>query len=129
MNKGYVILEIGWEYNDETYNSGNYGEKYEAPKEIFLDKDRAEKIINKKNIDAFKNRELGVYLGEDIEYYLSKGFSDDDLYKYIKETFDVELNEDWFNFSVPEDATDEQVEGLMKIIKLRFFTLKEVSIG
>ena len=30
-----MILEIGWEYNDEYYSTGNYGETYEAPEEVF----------------------------------------------------------------------------------------------
>lgn len=33
-NKGYIVLEIGFEYNDEYYHTGNYGAMYEAPKKV-----------------------------------------------------------------------------------------------
>lgn len=61
MKKGYVILEIGWEYNDEYYHTSNNGEMYEAPKELYLDKAKAEAECLKREINSFRGQSLGVY--------------------------------------------------------------------
>ena len=42
--KGYMVLEVGWEYNDEGYNNSG---GFESPTEVYLDKETADKAYNK----------------------------------------------------------------------------------
>jgi hypothetical protein len=126
MNKGYIVLEVGWEYNDEYYYSGN-GNTYEAPSEVFTDKEKADALCKKRNIKAYKGTELASYI-QDLGDELVRGYSEDDIYDYIEKTFGEEANREYFEYSVPMDATDKQVEGLMKMLKLRFFVVKSVNI-
>jgi len=62
QKKAYTVLEIGWEYNDEYYSTGNNGETYEAPQEIFLDEKKAKTEWLKKEIEAYRGQSLGHYI-------------------------------------------------------------------
>jgi len=128
MKKGYIILEIGWEYNDEYYTTGNYGEMYEAPTEVFMDKKLAQAECDKRELESFRGVNLSSYLGEDLDSYLANSASEDDLFKYVKDTFDVDMEDDFY-FDIPNKATDEQIKGLMEILTLRFHSLKEITIN
>ena len=46
--KGYIVLEAGFEYDDESYSVGNYGPTYEQPKKCLL--------IKKKRLFFGKNK-------------------------------------------------------------------------
>ena len=65
MKKGYVILEVGWEYNDEYYSTNNNGDTYEAPNEVFFDKTKAEQEMEKRQIKSYKENHLMSYFGEE----------------------------------------------------------------
>jgi len=64
----------------------------------------------------------------DLENYLD-GISIADLYKYFKDVFGVELDDEYeYEYEVPTKATDEQIEGLIKIMSIRFYKLHEITI-
>lgn len=125
---GYLVLEIGWEYDDSFHSTGNNGETYEAPKEIFLDKEDAEAYLIKKEIEAFRGRELGSYIGEEgIEEILLSDMKT--LSEYVLENFKMDLGaDDFYNFKIPKKASDEAVIGLLKLITLRFYQLIKIPI-
>lgn len=95
-----------------------------------MDKDKAKAEWLKKEIDAFRGNELSSYIGEeDISHSLANGVSEGELISYFKETFGQEIDpDDYYEMSVPSKATDEQIEGLIKLMSLRFFKLHEITI-
>lgn len=128
--KAYTVLEIGWEYNDEYMHTGNDGDTFVAPSEVFLDKEKAEAEWLKKEIDAFRGQELAMYIGEqDLSHYLVDGVSEEEFIKFIKETFDIEVDiDDYYEIYIPKTATDEQIKELINLMTLRFYKLHELTI-
>lgn len=119
---GYLVLEKGWEYNDEYYtNNGSF----EAPEEIYLEKAQANIALNKKELAAFRSSDLSGYM-EDINDYLEEGVDYEQVYEYMKETFNSNITE--YEFEIPQKATDAEIEGLLELITLRFFTLQKIKI-
>lgn len=125
MKKGYVILEIGYEYNDEIYHTGNYGESYEAPNKIYTDKVKADADLVTKNLEKFKGLELGYYCyGIDEITHDEQGLID-----FLNNELKMNVKEDEFwDVHLPNDMTDEQCKALMKLINLEFYTIHEVEI-
>lgn len=122
---GYVILPIGWEYNDEVYHTGNYGETYEKPTSVILNKEKAQTKLKESEINHFKGTTLGMY------GYGADEFSNDPdaLIEFFNKEFDEEIEPDGYSeFGVPSDATDDQIERLMKIVTVRFYEMVEVEI-
>lgn len=129
MKKGYVILEVGWEYDDESYSTAD---TFEAPNEIFLDKKKAETEFIKREIKAYRNSTINHYAGYDgLENYLNQSVSMEELIKYAKDNFDIDMTDedDYYEFNIPKNATDKQVEGLINMLSLRFNELHEVNIN
>jgi hypothetical protein len=120
--KGYVVLEVGYEYNDEYYHTGNNGETYEAPKKVFINKDKAEIELHKKNMEHLRGLDLGRY-GYILEDICKKGKAK--KLEKICEQLEINIEE---GDDIPKDATDEQINEILKCLDLEFFTLVEVEI-
>lgn len=56
--KGYLVLEVGYEYNDEYYHTGNYGTTYEAPDTIYLTKEAAMEVLKQKKAKTLVDMEV-----------------------------------------------------------------------
>ena len=56
---GYVIQEIGYEYNDEYYYRGESGGG--TPKKIIINKDIAERTLMQLEIEKWRGEDLGYY--------------------------------------------------------------------
>lgn len=127
--KAYMILEIGWEYNDEYYSTGD-GETYEAPEEIFLDKNKAAEALLKKEIAAYRYSDLQGYIGEnDLSDFCEGKTQPEDIFKFFKDEFDDEIDEDdYYELEVPSNATDAQIKKLLGMLTLRFFKLHTITI-
>lgn len=63
----YVVSEVGWEYNDETYYRPESGGGH--PKNVFLVKQEAETFCQEKNINELKNIFLNKPLYGSINEY------------------------------------------------------------
>ena len=127
----YTVLEIGWEYDDESYHTGNYGETYEAPNEIFLDKEKAKAEWLKREIKAYKGNNLAQYTnGDDFASLLVRGVDEDDVIKLFKEAFDIDLDleDNYYEIEVPSSANDEDIAKLISMTTLRFNKLHEITI-
>jgi hypothetical protein len=123
--KGYLVLEVGYEYNDEYYHTGNYGTTYEAPKKAFMDKEKAILELHSKTMEFLRGEDLGRYGGNGLEGICKKGMQDE-FCKIFKEEFGQEV-EDW-EIEIPEDATDEQLMKIIECLKIEFFKLVEVEL-
>lgn len=123
--QGYAVLEVGYEYNDEVYHTGNYGATYEAPKNIFTDKEAAEKAAKEASITKLRGTSLGHY-GYGPDEFTN---DPDGLAEFFQKTWDIEIAvDDWDEWSIPSSATDEQLLAIQDMINLEFFTVKPVTI-
>ncbi len=123
--KGYIVLEVGFEYNDEYYSTGNYGATYEAPKKVFTDKEKAIIELNKKTFEKLRGEDLGRYGGDGLDGICKKGMNDM-FSKICQEEFDIVVDD--YDIEIPEDATDEQLSKIVECLDLEFFELVEVDL-
>lgn len=123
---GYIVMQVGYEYNDEYYSTGNYGTTYEAPEKVYTNKSRAEKILRKKTFEAMRGEDLGRYGGDGLRGICKKGMEDDFEAAY-KELFPEKSFDDW-QIEIPKGATDAQLSRLFDLLKLEFFELIEVEL-
>lgn len=125
--KGYMVLEVGYEYNDEYYSTGNYGNMYEAPKKVFSNKQAAQEELERQTIEKLKGEDLGRYNGDGLDGICEKGMQDE-FCKIFKTEFDRDLDDDEYEIEIPKTATDEQVKKIMECLRLTFFELIEIEI-
>ena len=121
--KAYIILEAGYEYNDEYY----YRPESEGgtPKNTFLDKEKAEKKQQELEIEQIRGLSLGHY------GYEASDISDfpEELTQFFKDEFDqIEEKGSYPEFTVPMEATDKQIIKLIDLIDLEFYSVFETDV-
>jgi hypothetical protein len=122
--KGYIVLETGFEYDDESYSTGNYGPTYEQPKKMFLDKEKAFVFWKKQSMEKLRGLTLGLYVGGDPDQLCKKDMVDK-FYQIMKE---LGSDEDDYEMQIPDTATYEQLEQLIECLKIEFFKVVEIDI-
>ena len=125
MSKGYIVMQVGFDYDDECYSTGNYGTTYDAPDKVYLSKEKAIAELDRQTIEKLRGENLGHYNGNGLEGICKKG-KIDEFIKIFKEEFDVDVNND--SEKVPKTATDEQIRKVMECLSLEFYELMEVEI-
>lgn len=123
--KGYIVLEVGFEYNDEYYHTGSYGATYEAPKKVFTDKEKAMVELHKKTFEKLRGEDLSRYNGDGLDGICKEGMQDE-FCRIFKEEFDKDA-EEW-ELEIPKKATDEQLMKIIECLDLEFFELVEVEL-
>lgn len=123
---GYLVLEVGYEYNDEYYHAGSYGTTYEAPERVYMSKERAVEELKKRTMESLRGEDLGRYGGDGLTGICKKGM-EDKFEETFKEMFPNKKFDDW-RIEIPKDATDEQLSRLIEFLKLEFFELVEVEL-
>lgn len=123
--KGYIVLEVGYEYNDEYYSTE--GDRYEAPKKVFVDKEKATVELNKKLFERLRGEDLGRYNGDGLRGVCKKGM-EDDFCRIFKEEFDMDISDEDYEYEIPKKATDEQLAKILECLDLDFFELVEVEL-
>jgi hypothetical protein len=133
----YVLMETGFEYNDENYfrHDGSGGH----PEKVFTDKERAEEAAFQKGLEFFKRlvasgeiKDYGYGL-EDI--LVSDVLEDDLLYEegMFMSVFGMTA-EDWWSSLYDRNetkvvATDEQWKKLYNCFSLNFYEVVAVEKG
>ena len=123
--KGYIVLEVGYEYDDEFYSTGNYGETYEAPNKVYLSQEKAIIELKKQTMEKMRGEDLSRYNGNGLEGICKKGMQDQ-FCKIMNEEFELNA-EDW-ELDIPKTATDEQLEKIIECLELEFFKLVEIEL-
>ena len=126
--KGYIVLEVGYEYNDEHYHTGNYGNTYDAPDKVFLDKEKATIELDNQTFAKLRGEDLERYNGNGLKGICKKGMVDE-FCKVFKEEFGIDMDEDGYDIEIPESATNEQLAKVLDCLQLEFFKLVEVEIN
>lgn len=133
----YVLMEEGWEYNDETYFHPESGSG--TPRKIFASHEAADKECDKRNVESF--RELFTS-GEAVQYFYN--FNDIIPYESRKDreylakieslsqkifglTID-DINEkldDQEEVSPLPDASDADWSALLSLVNINFWDVVE----
>lgn len=117
---GFVIQEIGYEYNDEYYYKGESGGG--IPKKIILNEAVAKLELLRLEIERWRAEDIGYYGGSVGE--LSN--NEEEFEEALKEA-NIDPDGDW-RIGIPKEATDEQIKKLIKFSFIRFYEMVEVEL-
>jgi hypothetical protein len=126
QKKGYVVLEVGYEYNDEYYHTGNYGTTYEAPKKVFISHEKAEEEFIRLTTNKLRGEDLGRY-GEEGVRGICKDGKADEFMEIFRREFDKVIDE-YDEIAIPQKATDEQLAMIIECLEIEFFEIVEIEI-
>ena len=127
MEKAYVILKKGFEYDDNIYSESEGG----SPSLIVFSEEDAKKKVNELNAKEYKQCSLNEY-SYDLEDSLSVDLSEYDEFneslntKYGK----PESKNRWESFEnrLHPMANEEETEKYMKMVNLSFYESVETDI-
>jgi len=143
--KCFVLMEVGWQYNDEVYLKTDEGGGY--PRKVFFSQEEAEKEVLELNLENFqgliRSGELVNYdydtmnlLTEYAEEKIGEDTRIDILFeKFFNINFDQWLGQSYnarrgLHPSQPsEDLTTEDWAELMKCFNLEFWEIVPTEIG
>lgn len=127
MSTAYVVMEIGWEYNDEVYHRGNNGDSGGTPKKVFRDKAMAEKRSLELNIKELTNNS---YRGLN-----SFGYELDDIVKRkhqgeLATLLELDDLDSWMDneCSLPDNMSTELATKVLACLKVSWFEVVEVDL-
>ena len=127
MEKAYVILKKGFEYDDNIYNESEGG----TPNLIVFSEEDAKKKVDELNAKEFKQCSLNEY-SYDLEDSLSVDLSEYDEFndsltaKYGK----PEIKNRWESYEnrLHPMANEEETKKYMSMVKLSFYESMETDI-
>jgi hypothetical protein len=143
--KCFVLMEIGWQYNDEVYF--RLDESAGRPRKVFLSQEDAEKEVLELNFDNFKelirsgdlvnyDYDMMNIITEYAEEKVGEDTRIDILFeKFFNINFDQWLGQSYnsrrgLHPSQPsEDVTPEDWVELMKCFNLEFWEIVPVEVG
>jgi len=127
MEKAYVILKKGFEYDDNIYNESEGG----SPSLIVFSKEDANLKVKELNIKEYKECSLHEY-SYDLEDSLNVEVSE---YEDFNESLNTkygkpESKNKWDSFEnrLHPMANEEETEKYMKMVKLSFYEAVETDI-
>lgn len=127
MEKAYVILKKGFEYDDNIYNESEGG----SPSLIVFSKEDAMKKVNELNIKEYKELSLHEY-SYDLEDALNVEVSE---YEEFNESLNTkygkpESKNRWESFEnrLHPMANEEEINKYVKMVKLCFYEAVETDI-
>lgn len=126
---GYVVLQKGFEYNDEVYSTTESGGG--NPHKIFFTKEGAEEEVEKMNIEEFKQTNITQY-SYDIEDICDDS---DELLQFcnsLNEKYGkIESKNRWDSvdqYRLHNMATDEESKKYIKMVNLTFYEMVDVEV-
>ncbi len=133
----FVLMKVGYEYNDETYFPSSRGNG--KPSNIFCSKLEAEKAAKNKNREEFKTliqtsdiKEYGYSISEVLDYEKSKTKSGmDKVNNIFKNIFGLDA-ESWWDESRPKmkyNVSNEELDELISCFSFTFYNVIEVEEG
>jgi hypothetical protein len=127
MEKAYVILKKGFEYDDNIYSESEGG----SPSLIVFSEEDAKKKVNELNAKEYKQCSLNEY-SYDLEDSLSVDLSE---YDEFNESLNTkygrpESKNRWESFEnrLHPMANEEETEKYMKMVNLSFYEAVETDI-
>jgi len=117
---GFVIQEIGYEYNDEYYYRGESGGG--TPKKIILNEATAKLKLLELEVEKWRGEDIGYYGGD-----ISELSNNEEEFEDALREIGIDPNDDW-RLRIPKEATDEQIKNLIKYSYIRFYEIVEVEV-
>lgn len=121
----YVLMEDGWDYNDEVYFSSDGG----RPSKVFVSKEAADAEAKARNLKEFQDL---VRSGEIRGYAYSLNEICDDPENEIFYTLSGKSAEDWWDNpgdNLVAEPTTEQWNQLFGCFNLNFWSVVSVEKG
>ncbi len=140
METIYLVMEQGFDYNDEYYFQVDGG----SPDSFFTNKKKAEEAAEKKNLEEFKglikDGSIREYSNDGLDGLLADSVTEEDLLyeEGIFRTLFGASAEDWFEsgngwggkeVSLKVEPTEEQWKQLMNCFNLEFYNVVTVQKG
>ena len=123
----YVVARIGYEYNDEGYETSWDGNSYEDISEAYKKREDAEKAHLENTISFLKDRVLGEWNGL-ASFSMDEKCMEDVCQDFLQEMFpDYEYDNQW-DLTIPDSVTDEQLEEIAKKLGDSFFEIIEIKV-
>jgi hypothetical protein len=127
MNKAYIVMKKGYEYDDSIYNETEGG----TPKIVCFSKKDALEKMKELNIDAYKEMSITdfAYQYEDcvnVEWNEFENFNKSLIEKYgeVKKKYTWDSTENRLHQSANEDEVDEYC----KMVTISFYQVVEVDV-
>jgi len=126
--KAYVIMEKGYEYDDNIYNSTEGGN----PKTIIFGKKEAEEKSHKLEIEVLKEVDIRLYT-YDIEDAISSDIEEVKSYlESLNQKYGKPVPKNKWDklgeYQLNPKATDEEAEKYLSMLSIRFFEVVEVEV-
>jgi hypothetical protein len=127
--KAYLVVERGYEFNDDRYFLASGGE----PRSVFFDRAGAEREAERRNYLRFRDRDPVLSLDNEIE--IIDGIRDiDELARRIGAILGREYGVDelygrYGEPLFPGSATDDQVFAISKLFKIEIFSVVETEFA
>lgn len=118
---GYIIQELGYEYDDERYNRTEGG----TPQLVVTDEVVAKKKMMELEISRWRGQNIGNY-GYDIDEIARDSKNTAELEKAL-ELVGIDI-ENLYDSEISIDATDEQIRNLIRLSNIRFYEIVEIEI-
>lgn len=128
MTIGYVVVQVGYDYNDEIYSRSDSGGG--TPTKVYLDYKKAQAEVHRLNLLELVTCEIGQYA-----YDLEDIINDMEEFTKIINKYDLkgevdfdnyyELGE-WFSMNAGKFSQEDQ-ENILNTISLSFYELAEVE--
>lgn len=128
MATGYVVVQVGYDYNDEIYCRSESGGG--TPTKIYLDYNKAKAELHRLNLLELVTCEIGHYA-----YDLEDIINDMEEFIAIINKYDLksEVNLDdsyklgeWFSSNAGKFSQEDQ-EKILNLVSLSFYELAEVE--
>lgn len=126
MNKGYIVMKKGYEYDDNTYNETDGGH----PKVVCFSKEDAIRKVKELNIKEYQEVSLLDYVYEDdclnVEWIEFESFNKSLIDKYgeIPKTYSWDNTENRLHPSANQDEIDEYC----RMVSVSFYEITDVDI-
>ena len=122
--KAYIIMEKGFEYDDNYYNPTEVG----SPKKIYFKFEDAEKALFEFETQAVKSQDISNYMQYEMEDELNCSKEEFSAYcKSLNEKYGLpEKKSTWDSFGqyqLNPKATDEESKKYLDMINFRFFEI------
>lgn len=131
----YILMEAGFEYNDEVYSPVDGGN----PKKVFTSKAAAQKVADEKNMSEFRSiinsgsiRDYGYSLDEVLDYKNATEFEQNDPKGIFMKLFCKPASAWWKSYDnagFVRQPSDKDLKHLMDCFSFTFYHVVEVEKG
>jgi hypothetical protein len=127
MNKAYIVMKKGYEYDDNIYNETEGGH----PKIVFLSKEDAQRKVKELNVEEYKQSSITEFAYEyedcvNVEWDVFDNFNKSLVSKYgdIPKKYKWDSNENRLH----PLANEEEINEYCKMVAVSFYDVLEVDI-